>query len=69
MDSENDRKEEERKIISCCFLSFSLIHRCGFRKRQDDAEEKFLPRCFCPVAGFIHVDPEKLQREDEKAGN
>ena len=69
MDSENDKKEEERKIISRCFyLSFSRGHRRGSSTRQDDAEEKFLPSSFCPLAGFIHAasenDREKTRRRE-----
>ena len=69
MDSENDKKEEERKIILRCFyLSFSRGYRRESSTRQDDAEEKFLPRSFCPLAGFIHAasenDREKTRRRE-----
>ena len=52
-----ERKKRERSS-HVVFLSFSRGHRRGFSKRQDDAEEKFLPRHFCPLAGFTHVAPE-----------
>ena len=69
MASENDKEEEERKMISRCFhLSSSRGHRRGVSKRQDDVEEKLLPRRFCPLARFSHAAPEN-DRENEKAGN
>ena len=72
MDSENDKKEEKRKIFSHCFfllagftdvdsendrmkrrerfshvvLSFSRVHRRGFRKRQNEEEGKIFSRHF-----------------------
>ena len=42
MASENDKEEEERKMISRCFhLSSSRGHRRGFSKRQDDVEGSY----------------------------
>ena len=65
MDSENDRKEEERKIFShhfCLLLGFTDVDSENDRKEE---ERKILPCRLCLLAGFTHAAPESDKKKRE----
>ena len=66
MDSENDRNEEERKIIS---RRFCLL--AGFTDVDSENDNMKRRERFCHVAfSKVHSSgSRKRQKEDEKAGN
>ena len=66
MDSENDKKEEERKIFSRPFCLLAGFTNADSENDRKEEERKILPHRFCLLAGFTHAALESDRKKERR---